>query len=149
MELKDLQPAQGSRKSRKRVGRGNGSGRGKTAGRGMNGQKSRAGGGKSKGFEGGQTPLARRLPKLPGFTNINRVEYKAVNVGRLEAKYEAGEVVDGASLKAKGIVKKESELVKVLGDGELTKPLIVRVDKVSANAKAKIEAAGGKVEEPC
>ena len=149
MELKDLHPAEGSRHSRKRVGRGNGSGTGKTAGRGMNGQKSRAGGGKGKGFEGGQTPLARRLPKLPGFTNINRVEYKAVNVGRLELKYEAGEVVDGASLKAKGIIKKQDELVKVLGDGELTKALTVRVDKVSANAKAKIEAAGGKVEEPC
>ena len=149
MELKDLRPAEGSRHSRKRVGRGNGSGLGKTSGRGLNGQKSRAGGGKGKGFEGGQTPLARRLPKLPGFTNINRVEYKAVNVGRLELKYEAGEVVDGASLKAKGIIKKENELVKVLGDGELTKALTVRVDKVSANAKAKIEAAGGKVEEPC
>ena len=149
MELKDLRPAEGSRHSRKRVGRGMGSGTGKTAGRGMNGQKSRAGGGKSNGFEGGQTPLARRLPKLPGFTNINRVEYKPVNVGRLELKYEAGEVVDGASLKAKGIIKKENELVKVLGDGELTKALIVKVDKVSANAKAKIEAAGGKVEEPC
>ena len=149
MELKDLRPAEGSRHSRKRVGRGNGSGTGKTAGRGLNGQKSRAGGGKGNGFEGGQTPLARRLPKLPGFTNINRVEYKAVNVGRLERKFEAGEVVDGASLKAKGIIKKETELVKVLGDGELTKALVVRVDKVSANAKAKIEAAGGKVEEPC
>ena len=149
MELKDLRPADGSRHSRKRVGRGNGSGTGKTAGRGLNGQKSRAGGAKAKGFEGGQTPLARRLPKLPGFTNINRVEYKAVNVGRLERKFEAGEVVDGASLKAKGITKKADELVKVLGDGELTKALIVRVDKVSANAKAKIEAAGGKVEEPC
>ena len=149
MELKDLRPAEGSRHSRKRVGRGNGSGLGKTAGRGLNGQKSRAGGGKGNGFEGGQTPLARRLPKLPGFTNINRVEYKAVNVSRLELKYEAGEVVDGASLKAKGIIKKEDELVKVLGDGEITKALTVRVDKVSANAKAKIEAAGGKVEEPC
>ena len=149
MELKDLRPAEGSRHSRKRVGRGNGSGLGKTAGRGLNGQKSRAGGGKGNGFEGGQTPLARRLPKLPGFTNINRVEYKAVNVGRLELKYEAGEVVDGASLKAKGIIKKENELVKVLGDGELTKALTVKVDKVSASAQAKLEAAGGKVELPC
>ena len=149
MELKDLYPAPGSRHAKKRVGRGPGSGKGKTAGRGENGQLSRAGGGKRAGFEGGQTPLARRLPKLPGFTNINRVEYKAVNVGRLELKYEAGEVVDGASLKAKGITKKADELVTVLGDGELTKALIVRVDKVSANAKAKIEAAGGKVEEPC
>ena len=149
MELKDLYPAPGSRHSRKRVGRGPGSGKGKTAGRGMNGQLSRAGGGKRAGFEGGQTPLARRLPKLPGFRNINRVEYAPVNVGRLEEKFEAGDVVDGASLAAKGIIKRESVLVKVLGDGELTKALTVKVDKVSASAKAKIEAAGGKVEEPC
>ena len=149
MELKDLKPAEGSTHSRKRVGRGNGSGYGKTAGRGLNGQKSRAGGGKRPGFEGGQTPLAMRLPKLPGFRNINRVEYLPVNVSRLEEKYEAGEVVNGETLKAKGIIKHEDALVKVLGDGELTKALTVSVDKVSASAKAKIEAAGGKVEEPC
>lgn len=149
MELKDLKPAEGSRHSRKRVGRGNGSGYGKTAGRGLNGQKSRAGGGKRPGFEGGQTPLAMRLPKLPGFRNINRVEYLPVNVSRLEEKFEAGEIVNGESLKAKGIIKHEDALVKVLGDGELTKALTVSVDKVSASAKAKIEAAGGKVEEPC
>lgn len=149
MELKDLKPAEGSRHSRKRVGRGNGSGYGKTAGRGLNGQKSRAGGGKRPGFEGGQTPLAMRLPKLPGFRNIKRVEYLPVNVSRLEEKFEAGEVVNGESLKAKGIIKHEDALVKVLGDGELTKALTVSVDKVSASAKAKIEAAGGKVEEPC
>ena len=149
MELKDLQPAEGSRKNRKRVGRGNGSGTGKTAGRGLNGPKSRSGGGTGKGFEGGQTPLARRLPKLPGFTNVNHVEYVPVNVGRLELKYEAGEVVDGDSLKAKGIIKHADALVKVLGDGELTKALTVKVDKVSKSAQAKIEAAGGKVEEPC
>ena len=149
MELKDPKPAEGSRHSRKRVGRGNGSGYGKTAGRGLNGQKSRAGGGKRPGFEGGQTPLAMRLPKLPGFRNINRVEYLPVNVSRLEEKFEAGEVVNGESPKAKGIIKHEDALVKVLGDGELTKALTVSVDKVSASAKAKIEAAGGKVEEPC
>lgn len=149
MELKDLKPAEGSRHSRKRVGRGNGSGYGKTAGRGLNGQKSRAGGGKRPGFEGGQTPLAMRLPKLPGFRNINRVEYLPVNVSRLEEKFEAGEVVNGESLKAKGIIKHEDALVKVLAHGELTKALTVSVDKVSASAKAKIEAAGGKVEEPC
>ena len=96
-----------------------------------------------------QTPLARRLPKLPGFRNFNRVEYLPVNVSRLDAKFEAGDVVDGDSLKAKGIIKHADALVKVLGDGEITKPLTVRVDKVSATAKAKIEAAGGKVEEPC
>ena len=141
MELKDLKPAEGSRKNRKRVGRGHAAGQGKTAGRGMNGQKSRSGGGKGAGFEGGQTPLARRLPKLPGFRNINRVEYLPVNVSRLEEKFEAGDVVDGASLKAKGIIKHEDALVKVLGDGDITKALTVKVDKVSASAKAKIEAA--------
>ena len=149
MELKDLQPAEGSRKNRKRIGRGHAAGQGKTAGRGMNGQKSRSGGGKKAGFEGGQTPLARRLPKLPGFKNFNRVEYLPVNVSRLEEKFEAGDVVDGASLKAKGIIKHEDALVKVLGDGDLTKALTVKVDKVSATAQAKIEAAGGKVEQPC
>ncbi|MDO4854678.1 MAG: 50S ribosomal protein L15 [Coriobacteriia bacterium] len=149
MELKDLRPAEGSKKNRKRVGRGAGSGTGKTSGRGLNGQKSRAGGGKGVGFEGGQTPLARRLPKLPGFRNINRIEYTPVNVSRLELKFEAGETVDGASLVAKGIIKKATEPVKVLGDGEITKALTVKVDKVSASAQAKIEAAGGKVELPC
>ena len=149
MELKDLKPAEGSRHSRKRVGRGNGSGYGKTAGRGLNGQKSRAGGGKRPGFEGGQTPLAMRLPKLPGFRNINRVEYAPVNVSRLDEKFEAGAVVDHEALVAAGIIKKTSTLVKVLGDGEITKPLTIKVDKVSASAAAKIEAAGGKVEELC
>lgn len=149
MEIKDLKPAEGSTKNRKRKGRGPASGNGKTAGRGMNGQKSRAGGAKSNGFEGGQTPLARRLPKLPGFRNINRVEYLPVNVSRLEEKFEAGETVNGETLVAKGIIKHADSLVKVLGDGEITKALTVSVDKVSASAKAKIEAAGGKVEEPC
>ena len=109
MELKDLKPAEGSRKPRKRVGRGPASGTGKTSGRGMNGQKSRAGGGKGAGFEGGQTPLARRLPKLPGFKNINHVEYLPVNVKRLEETFEAGDVVNGESLKAKGIIKHADE----------------------------------------
>lgn len=149
MEIKDLKPAAGSTKARKRVGRGCGSGTGKTAGRGLNGQKSRAGGGKGAGFEGGQTPLARRLPKLPGFRNPNRIAYKAVNVSRLDAKFNAGDVVDGESLKAQGIIKRIDEPVKILGDGEITKALTVKVDKISAAAKAKIEAAGGKVEEPC
>ncbi len=149
MELKDLVPAKGSTKKRKRVGRGNGSGYGKTAGRGMNGQKSRAGGGKGIGFEGGQTPLTMRLPKLPGFRNPNRVEYAPVNVSRLELKFEAGDTVDHESLVAKGIIKNVDVLVKVLGDGEITKALTVKVDKVSASAAAKIEAAGGKVEQPC
>lgn len=146
MNLHDLKPAPGSTKSRKRVGRGHGSGFGGKSGRGSNGQASRAGGTKGPGFEGGQTPLAMRLPKLPGFRNINRKEYLPVNVSRLEEKFEAGETVDHETLKAKGIIKHADALVKVLGDGEITKALTVKVDKVSASAQAKIEAAGGKVE---
>ena len=149
MELKDLKPAEGSKRNRKRVGRGPASGNGKTAGRGMNGQKSRAGGGKGAGFEGGQTPLARRLPKLPGFRNFNRVEYVPVNVSRLDAKFNAGDLVDADTLYAAGIIKNTTDPIQVLGDGEITKALTVRVDKVSASARAKIEAVGGKVEAPC
>jgi large subunit ribosomal protein L15 len=149
MQLHDLAPNPGSTKNRKRVGRGHASGTGKTSGRGYNGQKSRAGGAKGAGFEGGQTPLARRLPKLPGFNNINRVEYVPVNVARLDANFASGDVVDGDALAAKGIIKKATAPVKVLGDGELTKALTVKVDKVSASAANKIQAAGGKVELPC
>ncbi len=149
MEIKDLKSAPNSTKARKRVGRGSASGTGKTAGRGLNGQKSRPGGGKGTGFEGGQTPLARRLPKLPGFKNPNRVEYAPVNVDRLDALYEANDVVDGSSLVEKGVIAYSTIPVKVLGNGEITKPLIIRTDKISASAKAKIEKAGGKVEEPC
>ena len=146
MQINDLFPAPGSRKSRKRVGRGNASGHGSTAGRGDKGQNSRAGGGKGPGFEGGQNPLHMRLPKLPGFKNRFRTEYAVVNVSRLEDVYSAGDVVDVESLVQKGIVKSRTAPVKVLGDGELTKPLTVKVDKASASAKAKIEAAGGTVE---
>ena len=146
MQINDLFPAPGSRKNRKRVGRGNGSGHGSTAGRGDKGQNSRAGGGKGPGFEGGQNPLHMRLPKLPGFKNRFRTEYAIVNVSRLEEAYAAGDVVDVASLVQKGIVKSPVAPVKVLGDGDLTKSLTVRVDKASASAKAKIEGAGGTVE---
>lgn len=149
MQLNDLRPAEGAKKARKRVGRGNSSGHGTTAGRGQNGQLSRAGGGKGSGFEGGQQPLAMRLPKLPGFRNINRVEYAPVNVVRLDGLFADGDIVDGAALVEKGVIKSELVPVKVLGDGELTKKLTVKVDKVSASAKAKIEAAGGKVDLPC
>jgi large subunit ribosomal protein L15 len=149
MQLNDLRPNEGAKKNRKRIGRGNSSGHGTTAGRGSKGQLSRSGGGKGAGFEGGQNPLAMRLPKLPGFRNINRVSYTPVNVGRLNDKFEAGDVVDGDTLVKKGIIKSANENVKVLGDGELTKALTVKVDKVSASAQAKIEAAGGKVESPC
>ena len=149
MQLNDLRPAPGSKKSRKRIGRGNSSGYGTTAGRGQNGQLSRSGGGKGAGFEGGQQPLAMRLPKLPGFRNINRVEYAPVNVSRLEGLFADDDVVDAETLVAKGVIKSALTPVKVLGDGEITKKLTVRVDKVSASAQAKIEAAGGKVELPC
>lgn len=149
MQINDLFPAPGSRKNRKRVGRGNGSGHGSTAGRGDKGQNSRAGGGKGPGFEGGQNPLAMRLPKLPGFTNRNRVEYAVVNVERLELAFVDGDVVDTDALVALGIVKKASQPVKILGDGELSKKLTVKVDKVSGSAKQKIEAAGGTVETSC
>ncbi len=149
MQLHDLTPAPGSTHRRKRVGRGNGSGRGTYSGRGQNGQLSRSGGGKGAGFEGGQQPLAMRLPKLPGFRNPNRVEYTPVNVSRLDAKFNDGDVVDNKALVAARIIKKETEPVKVLADGEITKKLTVKVEKVSAAAQAKIEAAGGKVEFPC
>ncbi|MBQ9058142.1 MAG: 50S ribosomal protein L15 [Atopobiaceae bacterium] len=149
MQLNDLKPAEGAKKARKRLGRGNSSGTGTTAGRGYKGQLSRSGGGKGAGFEGGQQPLAMRLPKLPGFKNRNRVEYAPVNVARLDAYFEDGDTVDAEALVAKGIIKYDTTPVKVLGDGELAKKLTVKVDKVSASAKAKIEAAGGKVELPC
>ncbi len=149
MQIHDLFPAPGSTKNRKRVGRGNGSGHGSTAGRGDKGQNSRAGGTKGAGFEGGQTPLAMRLPKLPGFKNRNRVEYSVVNVFRLDELFADGDVVDAESLTAKGVIKSPASPVKVLGDGELTKKLTVKVDKISGPAKQKIEAAGGTVEAPC
>ena len=149
MQLNDLTPAAGSTRNRKRVGRGNASGTGKTAGRGMNGQLSRSGGGKGAGFEGGQNPLAMRLPKLPGFKNINRVEYAPVNVERLNNLFNDGDVVDTEALVAAGVIKKAYIPVKVLGNGEISKALTVKLDKVSASAQAKIEAAGGKVEFPC
>ena len=145
MQLNDLRPAPGSKKGVRRIGRGNSSGHGTTAGRGTKGQLLRPGAGKGKGFEGGQMPLAMRLPKLPGFTNRNRKEYVPVNVGRLDALYDAGDTVSKETLVAKGVVKRTDVLVKVLADGDLTKALTVDVDKVSASAKAKIEAAGGKV----
>ena len=144
MELKDLKPAEGSRKNRKRVGRGHAAGQGKTAGRGMNGQKSRSGGGKGAGFEGGQTPLARRLPKR-GFHNIFGTTYAPVNVSALE-KFEDGAEVTAEILCNAGIVKNALDGIKILGTGTLTKKLTVKAAAVSASAKEKIEAAGGKAE---
>lgn len=148
MQIHDLFPAPGSRKDRKRVGRGHGSGHGGRSGKGDKGQLSRSGGGKGPGFEGGQNPLAMRLPKLPGFKNRNRVEYAIVNVSRLDGLFAAGDVVDVDALFAKGVTKSKTDPVKVLGDGEITKALTIKVDKVSGQAKAKIEAAGGTVEQP-
>ena len=144
--MNDLRPAAGSRKNRKRVGRGNASGHGTTAGRGDKGQNSRSGGGKGPGFEGGQNPIQMRMPKLGGFKNRNRVEYAVVNVGRLEDLYDAGQVVDIDSLFDKGVTKSKTAPVKVLGDGEITKALTVKVDRISAPARTKIEAAGGTVD---
>ena len=149
MKLHELQPAAGSTQEAWRKGRGIGTGNGKTAGKGHKGQKARSGGSVRPGFEGGQMPLQRRLPKR-GFTTARfRVTYANVNCEDLNKAFESGATVDVAALKAAGLVKKTFDGVKVLGDGEITKALTVRVDKVSASAKAKIEAAGGKVEEPC
>lgn len=146
MNLSDLHPAPGSRKARKRVGRGHGSGHGGRSGKGDKGQLSRSGAGKGAGFEGGQNPMHLRLPKLPGFKNRFRQEYAIVNVSRLETAFAAGDLVDNDSLLERGVVASDRLPVKVLGGGELTKKLTVRVDAVSASARSKIEAAGGKVE---
>ena len=146
MQLHDLTPAPGSTKNRKRVGRGNSSGHGTTSGRGQKGQGSRSGGTQGAGFEGGQTPLAMRLPKLPGFRNPRRIEYTAVNVELLERKFEDGAVVNAQALLEKGILSKCEYGVKILGNGEINKKLTVQASAFSASAKEKIEAAGGKVE---
>lgn len=143
LKLHDLHPAPGSKKAKIRVGRGEGGRRGKTAGRGTKGSKAR--GTIPVGFEGGQMPLARRLPKLPGFTNPNKETFAIVNVGVLEASFGEGAVVTPAELRARGIVKHRGR-VKVLADGELTKSLVVSAHAVSAAARSKIEAAGGTVE---
>ena len=141
-----IAPAPGSRKDRKRVGRGDGSGNGTYSGRGSKGQKSRAGFKMRPGFEGGQLPLIKRLPRKRGFTNIFRVEYRTVSVGKLSA-FESGSEVDLEKMVAAGLVKSLRKPVKVLADGDIKHPLTVKANKFSASAKAKIEAAGGKVEE--
>ena len=144
MKLHELAPAAGSTTAAKRLGRGVGSGLGKTSGKGHNGAKARSGGGKRPGFEGGQMPLYRRVPKK-GFTNIFRTEYAEVNVGQLEV-FTEGTVVNAELLKAAGIIKKTLDGVKVLGNGELTKKLTVEAAKFTESAKEKIEAVGGKAE---
>ena len=146
MKLHELSPAAGSSKERKRIGRGTASGQGKTAGKGHKGQKARAGRGMRVGFEGGQMPLQRRIPKR-GFNNIFATEYAIVNLASLEEKFDNNAVVDAEALIAAGLIKKELDGVKVLGRGELTKALTVKAAAFSESAKQKIEAAGGKAEE--
>lgn len=145
MKLHELSPAEGSKKSVKRIGRGAGSGQGKTAGKGHKGQKARAGRGIRPGFEGGQMPLQRRVPKR-GFNNIFAKEITAVNVSALDKAFEDGATVDVEALIAKGLVKKALDGVKILGNGEISKKLTVQVNAYSDSAKQKIEAAGGKAE---
>ncbi|MPM06251.1 50S ribosomal protein L15 [bioreactor metagenome] len=144
MKLHELKPSPGSSKNRKRLGRGTATGQGKTAGRGMNGQKSRSGGGVRPGFEGGQMPLYRRLPKR-GFTNIFGTQYAEINIEVLN-KFEDGAEITPELLKSEGIIKKQLDGVKVLGNGELAKKLTVKAHKFSKSAVEKIEAAGGKAE---
>lgn len=144
MKLHELRPAEGTNKARKRLGRGTATGQGKTAGKGQKGQKARSGGGVRLGFEGGQMPLYRRLPKV-GFTNIFRKEYAVVNLSDLE-RFENGTVVTPELLKEAGLVKAMKSGVKILGNGELTKNLTVQAHKFSKSAVEKISATGGKVE---
>ena len=145
MELHDLHPAKGAKRSRKRVGRGPGSGTGKTAGRGHKGQKSRSGYSRRYGFEGGQMPLVRRIPKR-GFTNIFRIEFEIVNLRDLERVFADGDTVSPEMLAEKGLIRRGKKRVKVLADGALKKKLTVQAHKFSAAAKAGIEAAGGSCE---
>ena len=145
MILHELSPVPGSTKERKRIGRGPASGQGKTAGKGHKGQKARAGRGMQIGFEGGQMPLQRRIPKR-GFNNIFRKEFAIVNLASLDKAFNDGDTVTIEALVASGLVKKTLDGVKVLGNGELTKKLTVQVNAYSETAKSKIEAAGGKAE---
>lgn len=142
MKLHELAPPAGAHRKRRRIGRGLGSGRGTTAGKGTKGQKARSGGGVSPHFEGGQLPLVKKLPYRRGFTNVNRVEYQAVNLADLK-KFPAGATVDLAALIGAGLVKNERERVKILGTGDLDRALTVTAHRFSASARQKIEAAGG------
>ena len=146
MKLFELSPAAGSTKEPKRKGRGIGTGNGKTGGRGHKGQKARSGGGVRPGFEGGQMPMTRQLPKR-GFTNHFAVNYATVNVSRINDAFNSGDVVDAQALIEAGLVKKTLDGIKILGNGELSKKLTVRANAFSHSAKEKNEAAGGTVEE--
>lgn len=145
MKLHGLSPAAGSVKDVKRIGRGHGSGNGKTAGKGHKGQKARSGGGVRPGFEGGQMPLQRRIPKR-GFNNIFAKQYVIVNVSDLEAKFEDGAVIDSKAIVEAGLTKKVLDGIKVLGNGEVTKSFTVKAAAFSKSAVEKIEKAGGKTE---
>lgn len=144
MRIHDLRPAEGSRKKKKRIGRGPGSGHGKTACRGHKGQNARSGGGVSPGFEGGQMPLQRRLPKR-GFTNIFRKEYSLINLRDLKG-FEPNTTLDAEVLRKAGLIKGAKDGVKLLGHGEINIPLVIRVNRSSKSATEKVEAAGGRVE---
>ena len=145
MRLNELSPAEGSKKSRKRLGRGVASGTGKTAGRGSKGHNSRSGGGVRPGFEGGQMPIHRRLPKR-GFTNIFKKKYAIINIRDL-AGFDSGTVVDEPLLSDKGIIKVKKDGVKLLSQGDIKQSLIIKLDKISKTAREKIITAGGKVDE--
>jgi large subunit ribosomal protein L15 len=144
MKIEDLKPAEGSKKKNKRVGRGIGSGHGKTSCKGHKGQKARSGGPKGPGFEGGQMPLQRRLPKR-GFKNHFKIEYAAINLKNI-SKIEGLDIITPEVLFERGIIKDLKDGIKVLGDGEIQRPLTIRADAFSASALAKIAAAGGKAE---
>ena len=147
MKLHDLRPAEGATQKRKRVGRGTGSGKGKTAGRGTKGQNSRTGGGVRPTFEGGQLPLVKRLPKLRGFNNRFKVSYNPVNLDNIDRLFEAGAEVNPETLTLAGLLRGVNEPVVILGRGdEFAKAMTVKAHRVSAGAKAKIEAAGGSIE---
>jgi large subunit ribosomal protein L15 len=146
MDLSNLKPAAGAVRNRKRLGRGPGSGLGKTSGRGHKGKGARSGGNTPPGYEGGQMPLQRRLPKR-GFNNPFRIEYSVVNLGQLEKLFAANDVVDLEALQAKHLVRPKASMVKILAKGQVSKPLTVKAHKFSAAARAQLEAAGGSVEE--
>lgn len=145
MKLHELAPACGSNRKVKRIGRGHGSGHGKTAGKGHKGQWARSGGGVKPGFEGGQMKMAMRIPKR-GFNNIFATEYAVVNVSDLEERFDAGAVIDEAAIVGSGLIKKPLDGIKILGKGEITKAFTVKVTKLSETARSKIENAGGKAE---
>ena len=146
MRLNDLRPAEGSTKKRKRVGRGTGSGRGKTSTRGTKGQNSRTGGGVSAVFEGGQLRLVKRLPKMRGFNNRFKVSYSPINLDTMERVFEQGAMIDPAALSAVGLLGKDSDPVVVLARGDIQKSIHIKAHRISETARQKIEAAGGSVE---